>query len=177
MLYGANVNQGTADNGATPLCIAAEQGYLELVRCLVEELGVDVNQATWDGATPLMAPAYGKHKMVANFLIKHGANPQTSSPRFGTAVDAAQQMGAPVHLIAYLKAKAHCASPGCGGAGLRKCTGCKRARYCGQQCQILHWPAHKIECKQRAEEKAAGQGEVDRITSAFSSALSYNKNE
>ncbi|CAE6419781.1 unnamed protein product [Rhizoctonia solani] len=38
---------------------------------------------------------------------------------------------------------------GCGGAGrpLLMCTKCKRARYCSKDCQIVHWKAHKRECK------------------------------
>jgi hypothetical protein len=52
----------------------------------------------------------------------------------------------------YLVAKAHCSSPGCRGTGLKKCTGCKQARYCGQTCQLAHWKAHKADCK--ANQKA-----------------------
>ena len=33
---GANKDQGTTDDGTTPLCIAAQQGHLEVVRVLVE---------------------------------------------------------------------------------------------------------------------------------------------
>jgi ankyrin repeat protein len=143
--FGVDINQ--APKRVTALYIAARQGHDALVRCIVEELGADVNQAMHDGRTPLMAASAGKHKMVAKFLIKHGADPQASSFKFGTAVDAAQIMGAPAHQKAYLEAKAHCASPSCGGMGVNKCTRCKRARYCSQQCQLAHWPAHKIECK------------------------------
>jgi ankyrin repeat protein len=149
--FGADINQLQVDDmyGATPVHMAAEEGFLELVRCMVEELGADVvNKTMKDGRTPLMAASRGKHKMVAKYLIKHGADPQASW-RFGTAVDISKAFHAPAHLTAYLETKAHCANPGCGGAGLRKCTGCKRARYCRQQCQVAHWPTHKAECKQR----------------------------
>jgi hypothetical protein len=40
-----------------------------------------------------------------------------------------------------------CSNPGCGGAGLKKCTGCKQARYCAQACQKAHRSVHKAECK------------------------------
>jgi ankyrin repeat protein len=151
-----DVNQENSQ-GATALYLVTKLGLEAVVRCLVTELGADVNQAAMYGAPPLMTAAAGKHKMLTKFLIKHGADPQAVSHKLGTAVDVAQREGAPAHLIAYLKAKAHCANPGCSGAGLRKCTGCKRARYCGQQCQLAHWPAHKAECKQRAELKV-GKG-------------------
>jgi hypothetical protein len=41
----------------------------------------------------------------------------------------------------------HCSNPGCEGAGIRKCTWCKQARYCGQPCFLAHWKAHKADCK------------------------------
>jgi hypothetical protein len=46
----------------------------------------------------------------------------------------------------YLNAKAHYSNPDCSGAGRKKCTGRKQARYCGQSCQLAHWKAHKAKC-------------------------------
>ena len=46
----------------------------------------------------------------------------------------------------------------CGKAGddthikLKTCVACKMIQYCGKECQVSHWPAHKKECKQRAAE-------------------------
>ncbi|KAL6603727.1 hypothetical protein ACP70R_044088 [Stipagrostis hirtigluma subsp. patula] len=37
----------------------------------------------------------------------------------------------------------------CGGATSKKCSGCKRVRYCSQECQKKHWQTdHKFKCKQ-----------------------------
>jgi hypothetical protein len=152
--FGADVNEASKDEGRSPLFVAAEEGDAELVQCIVEELGGDVNFVTHDGLTPLMAASASSHKMVAKYLIKHGADPQAFAPKYGTASQQSNSHGAPAHQTAYLEAKAHCASPFCAGTGLRKCTGCKKARYCSQQCQVAHWPAHKAECKQRAGQKA-----------------------
>jgi ankyrin repeat protein len=152
-VHGADVNKAN-DQGGTALFEAAQQGDMALCHCLVEQLGADVNVVTHYGLTPLMTASVFEHKMIAKYLIKHGANPQASS-NFGTAADASDLFGAPAHQTAYLEAKAHCAHPGCTGAGLQKCTGCKRARYCSQQCQVAHWPAHKAECKQTAKLKAS----------------------
>jgi ankyrin repeat protein len=147
--FGANADTAMLD-GTTPLHMAALNGHLDVVQFLVEELGADVNQATQDGCTVLGAASAGKHKSIAAYLIKKGANPQAVDPEYGTAADVSRTFGASASQIAYLEAKMHCSNPGCSGAGLKKCTGCKQARYCGQECQLLHWPAHKADCKRRS---------------------------
>jgi hypothetical protein len=54
---------------------------LDVVRCLVKEIGADVNRTTHDGSTraALMAASNGNHEEVRNWLKKHGANSQTLS--------------------------------------------------------------------------------------------------
>jgi ankyrin repeat protein len=145
---GADVNQAV-NNGCSPLCIAAENGFLSLVRCLVKELGADVNQARSDGGTPLIIAAQKKHTDVVVWLSKHGANTQASG-QFGTAADLSRSEGAPAEQTAYLKARMHCANSGCGGAGLKKCSGCLKVYFCGPACIWAHWPAHKAECREAA---------------------------
>ena len=49
---GVNVNQA-ANDGATPLFIASQEGHAEVVSMLLAKQGVDVNQAMNDGCTPL----------------------------------------------------------------------------------------------------------------------------
>jgi len=39
-----------------------------------------------------------------------------------------------------------------GGASLKICKTCMRAKYCNAACQLNHWPTHKKLCKQRAAE-------------------------
>jgi ankyrin repeat protein len=126
-----------------------------VVRCLVEELGADVNLARKDSATALMvAASKSNHKIVA-YLMRHGADPQVSAPIFGTAAHISKTHGASAEQTAYLEAKTHCSNHGCTGAGAKKCTGCKQVRYCGQQCQLAHWQAHKADCKAAVELKSA----------------------
>jgi ankyrin repeat protein len=143
--FGVDVNRAGL-NGVTALFMAAQEGLLEVVRCLLEELGADDKQATYKGRTPLMAASHGKHAKIIKLLIKFGADAQASTA-FGTAAYVSKKCGAPEALTQYLEAKAHCSNPGCSGAGLKKCTGCKQARYCGQTCQLAHWRAHKVDCK------------------------------
>jgi hypothetical protein len=47
-----------------------------------------------------------------------------------------------------------------GNNNLLECSGCHRSRYCSKDCQLNHWPIHKVKCKeirknlaQQAEEK------------------------
>jgi ankyrin repeat protein len=143
---GADVDRAD-EHGFTPLLIATQEGHLHFARSLIEVLGADVNKATHDGRTPLMMASYGGHAKIVHLLTKRGADSQVSAPDFGTAADISQTVGAPVELTEYLEAKTHCSKPGCGGAGIKKCTGCKQVRYCGQACQLAHWSAHKAACK------------------------------
>jgi len=48
---GADVSQATND-GASPLCVACQQGHIDTARLLLEN-GADVSQATNDGWSPL----------------------------------------------------------------------------------------------------------------------------
>jgi ankyrin repeat protein len=60
---GVHVNKAT-DDGCTALYIAAQMGNKELVVCLVEEFGADVNQTGKNGSTPLMIASAGKHVKI-----------------------------------------------------------------------------------------------------------------
>jgi hypothetical protein len=51
-----------------------------------------------------------------------------------------------------------CSNPTCNGAGLLRCTTCQQARYCGRQCQRMHWTAHKVDCKRQCTELKGKQG-------------------
>jgi ankyrin repeat protein len=148
--HGSKINKANC-LGGTALLFATQKGHLNVVQCLVEDFGADVNQKGNNDATPLMVASYAKHEKVVKWLLKHGADAQASTTS-GTAADASRIGGAPIAQTEYLEAKAHCSKPGCSGAGLKKCTGCKQARYCGQQCQLAHWKAHKADCKATKKE-------------------------
>jgi ankyrin repeat protein len=136
-----------------PLCIAAYQGDLGMVKLLISELGANINHA-YRGRTALVAASFGKQEAVFVWLIKHGANAQARDDDEVTAAEISEMRIAPGEHTAYLEARTHCAKPGCSGAGLKKCAVCLEVFYCIKDCQVAHWPAHKAECKRRAAEKA-----------------------
>jgi hypothetical protein len=142
---GAGVNRAN-DEGCSPLYMATQCGQMSVVECLVKELGADINQRENKDVTPLMVASHFKHTRIVNWLVKAGADPQASAP-WGTAADVSKEAGASSEQTAYLEAKTHCSRPTCSGAGIKKCNGCKQARYCGEPCQLAHWKAHKTDCK------------------------------
>jgi hypothetical protein len=70
---GADVNDKRGDDGTTALFVAALNGHLDIVRCLVE-LGADVNCAEGTGETPLIIAASRGHVEVVRFLVDLGAS-------------------------------------------------------------------------------------------------------
>ena len=67
-------DQGTTDNGWTPLIVAAQNGHLEIVRFPVGS-GANKEQGTTDnGWTPLIVAAQNGHLEIVRFLEESGAN-------------------------------------------------------------------------------------------------------
>jgi len=69
---GAYVNQANS-NGASPLVISSEAGYLPIVKYLLKN-GATVNQSCNDGTTSLFMSVQNGHLRVVKYLIKNGAN-------------------------------------------------------------------------------------------------------
>ena len=64
---------GHKSMGITALVQAADKGFVEVVRFLVEEGKADVDKAkTDDGATPLFIAAQKGHTEVVRFLVEEG---------------------------------------------------------------------------------------------------------
>jgi hypothetical protein len=136
-----------------------------MVKCLVKELGADIDCVDQYGSTPLMVASGLKHTDVVQWLVKAGADVLASAPRGdndGTPASISKHYGASREQTAYLEAKTHCSHSGCSGAGLLKCTGCRQAQYCGEVCQLAHWKAHKADCRRWSAELAAGAGDASK---------------
>jgi hypothetical protein len=146
---GADVNQAD-ERGLTPLMVATAMNRLHTMRCLGVDLGADVNLRGHNSYTPLMVASAAWHGHVVVWLLKNGADAHASSSTYLTAVDISRILHAPAKQTAYLEARMHCAKPGCGGAGLKKCAGCLKVYFCSPDCQVAYWPSHKAECKRIA---------------------------
>ena len=60
-------------SGQTPLFIACDLGFLEIVQCLLESKA-DINKANLKGDTPLFMAAQRSHLGVVRCLLDHGAD-------------------------------------------------------------------------------------------------------
>ena len=84
---GVDVNQATKDNGITPLWVACQYGHTKAVSALLDKARdtVDVNQATTDGASPLLMATLGNgHEAIATLTKKLSGEVE----RRGLALDA-----------------------------------------------------------------------------------------
>jgi hypothetical protein len=155
--FGADANQPNK-HGGMPMCVAAMRGHMDVVRVLVRDFGADLNHADKYGSTALMAASLYNYTELVKWLVKEGADTQSSLFADGRAADLSRHGGASAEQTAYLEAKTHCSNTGCSGAGIMKCTGCKQARYCKEECQLAHWQAHKADCKRWRTEAKSGKG-------------------
>ena len=111
---GANVNIKENLNGMTPLLFAAQNGFIEVAKLLIENLA-NINEKSNNGATPLLLAIEFCHIDLAKFLIDAGADihaqtndgtnllhaaakhaPEFISPllRLGISLEAVDQQGA-----------------------------------------------------------------------------------
>ena len=119
----------TANDGWTPLHLAARHGEIQCCGLLVEA-GASLTAVAQGGFTPLqIARHYHSTNAALHSLLAGRVAPSQS----GTACD-------------------HCGiSAREAPNGLKVCT-CQRKMYCCSECQRLGWPAHKEDCKRwRAE--------------------------
>ena len=70
---GALVDSKEGTKGSTPLMFAAQFGYEDIVRLLVDK-GADVNAKNNSSLTPLMSAAYGGQIENVRFLVEKGAD-------------------------------------------------------------------------------------------------------
>ena len=149
--HGADVNKAMTDLGSTPLYIAAAQGLLPVVRCLIVG-GADVNVARSDGgATPLLVASRNGHYIVALILLKAGAIETTCS------LPGAKAAGVTDPRMVKLLARWRCAMCDRPLRKVRVCERCRVVSYCGRECQRAHWAQHKAACSDAEGQSAGGR--------------------
>jgi ankyrin repeat protein len=89
--------QGVGIENGWSLCAAATLGSLEMVRCLVQELGADINKATHtsdeEGMTPLTAAAHNGNLDMVQCLLDLGADVDKKDEAGDTALHNAAANG------------------------------------------------------------------------------------
>jgi hypothetical protein len=86
--------QGVRVTTAEPLYVANTEGQLEVVRCLVQQMGADVNQVDLYGDTPLIVAAVsGILDLVLLLVMELGADINQRDPHGVTPVIAAAEIG------------------------------------------------------------------------------------
>ena len=70
---GVNVNKALTGAGYTPLYVAVCHMRLDVVECLIDAPGVNVNQPSWNGTTPLEITIANGHAAEAQRLRAAGA--------------------------------------------------------------------------------------------------------
>ena len=88
---GVEVDRARVDSGTTPLLVAADQNFPDMVELLLEHRA-DVNKASKRGMTPLIRATYSGHKEVVMTLLAAGPDKAVTT-RWGTALSIARENG------------------------------------------------------------------------------------
>jgi len=147
----------------TPLHHASREGHLGCVRQLLGKPGAykltpdEVNAADVGGWTPLHYAAHGGHENICGLLCAGGARLDAVARAGHTPLMVAQHFHpSNTALIDFLAGRGPTHAPGtvCDECGrpepevlLSYCTGCLRARFCGNACLVAAWSAHRAECQ------------------------------
>jgi ankyrin repeat protein len=85
--------QGVRITSGVPLFVAAEEGFLVVMRLLVQQLGATVSHATRDGRTPLIFAAADGDLPVVHCMVELGADVHQAMPNGNTPFILAAEEG------------------------------------------------------------------------------------
>jgi ankyrin repeat protein len=137
--------------------------FLAMARMLIGELGMDPHAR-------LQPPTYACNQLFNDVgstgsayeltNAKHGDARQSNPGQLelralidelrpsAQTSERAQQAGEPADHTAAAGTCAACgsSSSGASNANFKKCARCLAVRYCSKNCQLTHWPVHKVSC-------------------------------
>jgi hypothetical protein len=161
------------NDGGTPLMIAVQEGHEAIVRLLVLECKVDVNQASKPGYYPLHIAVISRVARVVKVLLHAGASPNVCNNNGFSPLDLAAHVGhrkitallldktdvsaAELREISdrltpaareslKLRQCVRCLKLAVLGQKFQKCGRCQAVRYCSRACQREAWKEHKAVC-------------------------------
>ena len=176
---GATVDKAT-NYGDTPLHFAAEDNHTDVVTLLLQYGASPTRCNVW-GETPLdkhcqwdegnydcisilktaMAKKYSETRQVDSKPVTDIENNFkklfSNKPSLATTAAASQ-------IKADVKICWNCHAKESDDMKLLKCGGCKKARYCDQECQGQDWDRHQEPCQQLQERK---RNKTSQITNRF----------
>jgi cytohesin len=164
----------------TPLHHASREGHLGCVRQLLGKPGAykltpnEVNAADVFGMTALHFAAKGGHTNLCGVLRAGGAQLDAVTRSGHTPLMVAQrEHPSNTALIDFLAGRGPAHAPGtvCDECGrpepevrLSYCTGCLRARFCGNACLRAAWPGHKVDCQRiQAAREERSRPDITRV--------------
>ena len=135
----------------TLLIMSSHEGHQSVVKLLLA-MGAKVDQASNTGNTPLSVSRLYGHREVAKLLLASVVKLEQAEKAAEVVVK--EEEGEPAK-----KAPRVCQMCGKEAAKMKKCSVCKRVRYCSEECQLKDWKEHKKACKTKAAVVGKGGGE------------------
>ena len=143
----ANVHARSRDGG-TALMFASKNGFLNIVRALIESKA-EVDAQDSQNKSALMLAVKEDRVKVVKWLVRHGKASVYLQGVFGSALDLARRKGKAAEIegepnlkLARWFESVACSFAGCNEPAFKRCGRCKLAKYCGSACQKKHTGAN-----------------------------------
>ncbi|XP_022531427.2 zinc finger MYND domain-containing protein 10 [Astyanax mexicanus] len=105
----------------------------------------------------IVAENSGKWKAIAKHQVQKVFNPSESELR--QQANRLAEMYNLDLMESLIPDKPKCGT--CGAEGIKRCSRCQGEWYCNRECQVKHWPKHKLACQLMAEATEKLQKELN----------------